>query len=349
MLVSGPMPTDMRDTIARITGRLPSGVTVRERQPPDLAAEVELMNRYSPPVERQTVTDAERWESLADPKEIRLRLVLEAGGALIGLAGVGDMGKWRPPDGSWGIWARLEDAWKRRGIGTAVAEALEPFAREHGAPSATVGLRGDEQDGIAFAEARGYREFHRRQSSYLDLEAFDVSRFEEPEAIAERGGYRLSSYAELAAAGDAEALRHRVHDLHNATWIDVPTPEIPAPPSFEDLCRYVLDSPTFDPRATILALRGEDLVGLTLADVNGSGIGYTFMTGVLKDARGHGLALAMKLRAIAALKERGVRYFGTTNDKDNLPMLTVNRRLGYVPEPPNIRMKKAFDQGGRLP
>ena len=39
---------------------------------------------------------------------------------------------------------------------------------------------------------------------------------------------------ELAAtAPDLEELRHRIHDLHTATWNDVPTPEIPAAPSFE--------------------------------------------------------------------------------------------------------------------
>ena len=106
--------------------------------------------------------------------------------------------------------------------------------------------------------------------------------------------------------------------------------------------RFALDSPTFEPRATTFALRGDELVGLTLADVNGSGIGYTFMTGVLASARGSNLALAMKLRAIDVLTKRGVKLFGTTNDKDNVPMLTVNRKLGYDPEPPNIRMKKAL-------
>ena len=50
----------------------------------------------------------------------------------------------------------------------------------------------------------------------------------------------------------------------------------------------------------------------------------------------------MKLRAIDVLKKRGVELFGTTNDTDNVPMLTVNRKLGYDPEPPNIRMKKGL-------
>ena len=337
------MPAATPDVVQQIAPKLPHGVTLREWRPEDLPRVVEFQNRYSRPAQRQTLGDMERWESMADPNEVRVRLVLESDGALIGVAGAGDGGRWRPPDGSWGVWLRIDDAWKRKGIGTAMAEALESFAKGHGAPSVTAGLRGDEQDGIAFAQARGYVEFHRRQTSYLDLTKFDASRFEQPDAIAQRGGYRLASHADLvAAAADAEALRHRMHDLHTATWRDVPTPEIPPPPSFEDLMRYAFDSPTFEPRATTFALRGDELVGLTLADVNGSGIGYTFMTGVLAAARGKGLALAMKLRAIDVLKRRGVELFGTTNDKDNVPMLEVNRKLGYEPEPPSIRMKKTL-------
>ena len=315
-------------------------MTLREWRPDDLPRVVEFQNRYSRPAQRQTIQDIERWESMADPNEVRVRLVVEAGDELIGVAGAGDGGRWRPPDGSWGAWLRIDDAWKRKGIGTAIADALEEYARGHGAPSVTAGLRGDERDGIAFAEARGYKEFHRRQTAYLDLSRFDASRFEDPDDIARRGGFRLASYAELASGGDADALRRRIHEVHSATWREVPTPEIPPPPSYEDLSRYAFDSPTFEPSATTFALRADDIVGLTLADVNGSGVGYTFMTGVLSTARGRGLALAMKLRAIAVLKERGVRLFGTTNDKDNAPMLAVNRKLGYEPEPPNIRMKK---------
>lgn len=341
------MPPITPDVVEQIAPKLPRGVTLREWRPADLPRAVEFQNRYGRPAQRQTVQDVERWESLADPNEVRVRLVLESGETLVGVAGVGDGGKWRPPDGSWGIWQRIDDAWISRGIGTAVAEALEAFAQGHGAPSVTAGLRGDEGRGIAFAERRGYQEFHRRQTSYLDLTAFDPARFDRPDAIARRGGYRLASYEELAASDpDVEALRHRIHDVHSATWRDVPTPEIPPPPSYEDLMRYAIDSPTFEPRATTFALRGEDLVGLTLADVNGSGIGYTFMTGVITSARGGNLALAMKLRAIDVLKERGIELFGTTNDKDNVPMLTVNRKLGYEPEPANIRMKKQLSAAG---
>ena len=348
MLVSGPMPADPHEAIAAISERLPPGLTVREHRPADLAAEVDFQNRYGRPAERRALSDIERWESLADPKEVRLRLVLESGGALAGVAGTGDGGKWRPPDGAWSIGMRLDDPWKRQGIGTILAASLERLARESGAPALNAGLRGDEPAGIAFAQGRGYVEFHRRQSSYLDLVAFEASRYDDPDAVAARTGHRLASYAELVAdAPDGEGLHRRIHVLHNAAWVDVPTPEIPAPPSFEDFGRFIFDSPTFEPRATTFALRGDDLVGLTLADVNGSGIGYTFMTGVRRDARGNGLSLAMKLRAIAILKKRGVGLFGTTNDEGNLPMLSVNRKLGYVPEPPSIRMKKPLSGADR--
>lgn len=337
------MAVQATGVVGQISPRLPRGVTVREFTPADLPALVDFQNRYSRAVERRTVTDAQRWESMADPAEVRVRLVLEADGSLIGIGGTGDGGKWRHPDGSWGMWLRLDDAWKRRRIGTAVADALERFARENGAPSMSTGLRGDDADGQAFAAKRGYEEYHRRQTSYLDVASFDPTRFEDPHAIAARGGYRLASYAELASqAADLDALRRRMYDVHTEVWRDVPSPDMPAAPSYEDLMRFAFDSPTFEPRATTFALAGDELVGLTLADVNGSNVGYTFMTGVRKSARGHGLALAMKLRAIAALKARGVPHFGTTNDEENVPMLSVNRKLGYAPEPPSIRMRKAL-------
>ena len=329
------------DVVSEIAPRLPDGLTVREYTPADLPRTVDFQNRYSRSANRQTLEDAKRWESMSDPKEVQVRLVLERGETLVGVAGTGDGGKWRSPDGSWGLWLRIDTAWQRRGIGTAVAEHLEDFARANGAPAISSGLRGDEPHGIAFAEGRGYREYHRRQSSYLDVSPFDASRFDDPHETAGRGGYRLVSLAELErSAPDHDALVRQLHHLHTSLWRDVPSPDMPAPPALEDFLRYTLDSPTFDARATTLALHGEEPVALTLADVNGNGVGYTFMTGVLPAHRGRGLATALKLCAIAALKERGVRLFGTTNDKENAPMLAVNRKLGYRPEPPNIRMKK---------
>jgi len=54
--------------------------------------------------------------------------------------------------------------------------------------------------------------------------------------------------------------------------------------------------------------------------------------------RGRGIALALKLLAIACARRYGVTYISTNNDSENAPMLAINRTLGYQPEPGYYRM-----------
>ena len=58
--------------------------------------------------------------------------------------------------------------------------------------------------------------------------------------------------------------------------------------------------------------------------------------------RGKGIALAMKLRALRTLNERGVKLFGTTNDEQNAAMRGINKKLGYVPDPPTVMYAKTL-------
>lgn len=56
-------------------------------------------------------------------------------------------------------------------------------------------------------------------------------------------------------------------------------------------------------------------------------------TGVDRAYRGRHLALALKLLSIQVARRYAVEYLYTNNDSTNTPMLAVNRRLGYQPEP----------------
>jgi len=76
--------------------------------------------------------------------------------------------------------------------------------------------------------------------------------------------------------------------------------------------------------------------------VKENGAAYTNFTGVAREERGKGLALALKLRALRELRARGVKLFGTTNDEQNAAMRGINRKLGYVPDPPTTMYEKRF-------
>ena len=47
--------------------------------------------------------------------------------------------------------------------------------------------------------------------------------------------------------------------------------------------------------------------------------------------RGRGIASALKLRAIAWAGGQGVRWFYTSSEIGNTPLIAINRRLGYRP------------------
>jgi GNAT superfamily N-acetyltransferase len=59
--------------------------------------------------------------------------------------------------------------------------------------------------------------------------------------------------------------------------------------------------------------------------------GFTDSTGTMPQARGRGLATAVKLASLRWAAANGITSVWTTNDETNAPMLAVNGRLGYRP------------------
>ena len=67
---------------------------------------------------------------------------------------------------------------------------------------------------------------------------------------------------------------------------------------------------------------------------------YNMMTGVMPHHRGQKLAQVLKLQSIQFAKAFGADYILTHNDSENDPMLAINRKLGYVPQPGVYRLIK---------
>jgi GNAT superfamily N-acetyltransferase len=81
-----------------------------------------------------------------------------------------------------------------------------------------------------------------------------------------------------------------------------------------------------------VALKGERPVGMSwLAYYPTTGNVLTEMTGVVRSARGRGIARALKLKTIAQALDAGVDLILTRNDADNAPILKINRAFGYQP------------------
>lgn len=328
--------------IADLAGRIPAPLRVRAATTDDLERVVSFQNRYARPAQVVSPALARRFEQ-RNPQPKRLVLVVEdEAGEVVAVGSISDGGIFAAPDGRFSLGLRVAPERRRRGIGAALLDRLERHAVEQGSPRIVGALRGDEPEGRTFSQRHGYREFHERINSYLDVPAFDASRFDDPDRVAERVGVRMVTYAEITAerAADLDAWQRELYDFGLRTMQDIPRPEpIPMPP-YEAIRDVFYGPDGLQPEATIVALRDGRVVGSTLTNLNEAGIAYTWYTGVDRAERGKGLALAMKLRAIAALKRQGARLFGTTNDEANAPMRGINAKLGYVPDPPMIEIEK---------
>ena len=334
----------MATDLTAVAKRLPPELRVRGRLDADIERVAEFQNRWATPSQWMSPA-ASRAMQNASPEPLRLVLLVEdTGGAIQAIGSTSNGGLFASPDGSWRIGLRTAPEWRRRGVARALLEELAEHARANNAKRLIAAVRGDEPEGARFAEALGYRAFHERIDSYIDVPSFDASGFDDPDATAARAGVRLATYAELLRehAADVEVFQRELLPVIWAMARDVPspTPMPEQPPPFEQAKRMFFEGPGIDPPSTIIALRDGRTVGMTVTMVKENGTAYTNFTGVSRAERGKGIAFAMKLRALRDLMTRGVKLFGTTNDEQNAAMRGINRRLGYVPDPPTTMYEK---------
>ena len=322
-----------------------AGLTIREGTAADLPRLVEFQNRYARPGRSQSVELARRFED-ANPEPNRLILIAEdPSGTLVAAASASDGGKMGGGQNRWHASIRVAPDHRGRGLGGHLVERLEAHVRAKAAPKLQSAVRGEEPEGLRFAEKHGYREFHRRYDSYLDVAAFDGSRFEDPAKVAERAAVRIDRYDTLEAeAPDRIAFQRATYDCLSTTQLDIPRPQpMPPPPPFEAVREvYFERDDVFAKDCSVAAVRHGRVVAISITIIDPEGVAYTAYTGVDRAERGKGIALAMKLAILRRLKARGTKLFGTTNDEANAPMRGINAKLGYVIAPPTIEVEKVF-------
>ncbi len=66
------------------------------------------------------------------------------------------------------------------------------------------------------------------------------------------------------------------------------------------------------------------------------------MTGVAREHRYRGIAMALKVEVLARAKAKGLRAMTTVNDEPNKAMRGVNIKLGYQPVPDHVELAKSL-------
>jgi GNAT superfamily N-acetyltransferase len=242
---------------------------------------------------------------------------------------------WMKP-GLYYLHIAIAPAVRRQGYGSALFERLHEWAVPRGATA----FRSDTNDrlpaGYAFATHLGFRVERRIFESTLDLATFDEAPFTPTLDAARATGIRFLT---LADVGDTEETRRVLWELERTVGRDMPGEAEAAILPFETYLERFFDTPGYDPAVQFIAADGATWVGLARGETLETSDGlYNGVTGVLPAWRNRGIALALKLLLIQAAIQRGAPYIRANNDSRNGPMLAVNRKLGYQPEPGYTRM-----------
>ena len=232
--------------------------------------------------------------------------------------------------GTWALGVIVAPESQRRGIGAQLYADASAFARARGATRLTCETREDLPNACRFAQARGFEMNRHIFESTLDLGSFDDTRFAGVIESVQAQGIRFFT---LAEAGNTAANQRKLHALNRRAALDILGWEGEFP-GFEDFSRYVFQASWFRAEGQIFAADGDRWVGLSAVGYfQKTNATYNMHTGVEQEYRGRHIALALKLLAIRYARQCGAAYIRTNNDSQNAPILAINRKLGYAPQP----------------
>lgn len=193
------------------------------------------------------------------------------------------------------------------------------WAREHDGAWFQVSLRDTCADALAFWSGRGYREVEREIVVGLDLTRSDVMPIDHPRIRV----VRLSEQPQLLRA---------VYDVGAATWSDIPAHEPSEVIPFHEWVECVTEMPGNSLEHVSVAILDDQVVGYAQLELPPAapGVAWHCFTGVRRENRGRGIALALKQHQVRWARQHGLTMLYTGNEESNAPMRRVNDRLGYT-------------------
>ena len=208
---------------------------------------------------------------------------------------------------------------RRRGLGNALYKRAERFARKRKAR--LLYTETSDAGAAPFLQQHGFEVLERFLPSHIDPQTFDPERFAAAIHRVETVGIRLTTYAEI---GDSPQNRRKLYELDQIAHASQPFREVGPyiPTSFE---KWEKDFETWNTATVFLAITPPDEVYAGVV----TGLEWYF-TGVHPDWRGKGIATALKIICLAEAKRQGITRMDTENHEDNVAMLVVNRKLGFL-------------------
>jgi GNAT superfamily N-acetyltransferase len=239
---------------------------------------------------------------------------------------------WHSTPGTGNGEAFVLPAHRGAGLGDALYREVADWVQERGCVTLETTVAEDDEETLAWADRRGFREVGRNSKLVLDLTAIEAPVIDPPPGV------------EIVTWADRPELARAVYEVACEAYPDVPGEEDTAMFSFEDWLSKDMSGETDRPDATFVALVDGEVAGyakLSLSSAD-SKVAYHDMTGVRRAFRGRGIAGALKRAEIAWAKGRGYESLQTNNEVRNEPIRRLNERHGYTVRPGLVVLHEAL-------
>lgn len=295
---------------------------LRADDPADLARYNAAFNRAWPSF---ALTDDEFRHELSVAGPAQWWTMLDASGTPVGAVSVERM-TWNADDAPPMLFAAIAPDHATTAAYEVAARAAASFAREQGFEELRI-YRFDTEHTLAelMTSWPGWSEVEREIVVALDLTQPVPS------------GRALPSGVRITTLADEPNLARSMHACQRLAVVDVPGDEVHATPAFDQWLRE-RDTPSQRDDAAFLAVEpgadgSERVIGFAELELSAArpDIADHGYTAVHPDARGRGIAYAVKLAAIEWASAHGYRQLRTENETRNAPIRHINRALGFAP------------------
>jgi GNAT superfamily N-acetyltransferase len=314
---------------------------IREFEPSDYPGLSEIYNANFPDYQRSVDEWRSRDESVDRSRYYLQRYVFSEKDDVVGFGDLAHVPDMFNPHKYW-MTILVGPKSQGRGVASAIYENLSDKLTRLKAIGAWAGSRENLPRLTAFYMKRGFEEKQRVWESRLDVNKVDPSRFQDYAERVRKQGIIITNLAHEQKI-DPDALI-KLHELVQTIAADIPQPEPFTPISYEQWEAFEIKNPSLLPEGYMIAKDGSKYVGLSTVwriDREPKGLGQG-NTGVRREYRGKGIAIALKLNIIDYARRNGYTRVKTWNDSINAPMLAVNIKLGFKREVGWLTLEKSL-------